>query len=110
MLGEYENTDRLHAEPEIEPVDALMLTLDAEKYLEKTLDAAYREAPISRFFVIDGGSQDRTLEILKQYPRMEIHVRPDIRTTGKGLELLLEMATTPWVLFVDCGKVPAEGW
>lgn len=110
MLGKYENIDRRIEEPELEPVDAIMLTLDAEKYLEKTLDATYREVPINKFFVLDGGSKDGTIEILKRYPRMEIHVRPDIRTTGKGFELLLSMATTAWVVFVDCGKVPAEGW
>ena len=110
MLGSYENKDRKVAEPDLEPVDALMLTLDAEKYLEKTLDAVYREVPIHTFFVIDGGSKDKTVEILKKYPRMEIHVRPDVKTTGKGIELLLNMATTPWIVFVDCGKVPAVGW
>jgi glycosyltransferase involved in cell wall biosynthesis len=110
MLGSYENRDRRVAEPDLEPVDAIMLTLDAKKYLERTLDATYREVPVRRFFVVDGGSQDGTLDILKMYPRMEIHVRPDIKTTGKGFELLLQMAVTPWVVFVDCGKVPAEGW
>jgi len=110
MLGKYENIDRRVKEPDLEPVDAIMLTLDAEKYLEKTLDATYRELPVNKFFVIDGGSKDNTIEILKKYPRMEIHVRPDIRTTGKGFEFLFNIVTTPWIVFVDCAKVPAEGW
>jgi len=110
MLGKYENIDRRIKEPDLEPLDAVMLTLDVEKYLEKTLDATYRELPVNKFFVIDGGSKDSTVEILKKYPRMEIHVRPDIRTTGKGFEFLFNITTTPWIIFVDCAKVPTEGW
>ena len=110
MLGKYENIDRRIKEPKLEPIDAIMLTLDAEKYLEMTLDATYREAPINKFIVVDGGSTDRTLEILRKYPRIEIHVKPDIKTTGKGIEFLLDKVTTPWVLLVDCAKVPANGW
>ena len=83
MLGKYENVDRRIREPNLEPIDVVMYTLDAEIYLEKCLDSAYREVPVDKVIVVDGGSKDKTLDILNKYPRMEIHVRPDIRTTGK---------------------------
>jgi len=110
MLGKYENIDRRIKEPDLEPVDAIMLTLDAEKYLEKTLDATYREIPVNKLIVVDGGSKDKTIEILKKYPRTEIYVKPDIRTTGKGFEFLFSKVTTPWIAFVDCAKVPGDRW
>jgi glycosyltransferase involved in cell wall biosynthesis len=112
MLGEciINNTDRRIEEPGIEPVDVLMLTLDADTYLEKCLDSVYREIPVNRVIVCDGGSGDSTIEILNKYPRVEIHVRPDIRTTGKCLEFLFSHATTPYVAIIDADMELGEGW
>jgi len=109
MLGNYENIDRLLKEPQLEPVDAVMMTLDAEKYLEKTLDTMYAEIPIHQIFVIDGGSKDKTLPILEKYPRVHIEVIPDI-TIGKGWEILFNKVSTPWFVLIDCAKIPAKGW
>jgi glycosyltransferase involved in cell wall biosynthesis len=110
MIGKYENRDRRIEEPNLEPVDILLLTLDAEIYLEKCLDTVYREIPVSKILVVDGGSKDKTLEILRKYPRVEIHERPDIRTTGKGYEFLLARATTPWIVFMDADIELPQGW
>lgn len=109
MLGKFENIDRFEKEQQLEPVDAVMMTLDAEKYLEKTLDAMYREVPIRQLFVIDGGSKDNTMLILKKYPRVHVDIIPDI-TIGKGWEMLFAKVSTPWFVLIDCAKVPAEGW
>jgi glycosyltransferase involved in cell wall biosynthesis len=86
-----------------------MLTLDAEKHLEKTLDVMYREVPIRKLFVMDGGSGDGTLEILKKYPRMEVKIEKDT-THGKGFEILKDMVQTSWFVFIDVAKIPADGW
>jgi glycosyltransferase involved in cell wall biosynthesis len=110
MIGKYENIDRRIKEPNLEPVDVLMLTLDADTYLEKCLDSVYREIPVNKVIVLDGGSKDRTIEILNNYPRMEIHVRPDIRTTGKGCEFLLGQASTHWIVFMDADIELPLGW
>jgi glycosyltransferase involved in cell wall biosynthesis len=110
MLGKYENVDRKVKEPNLEPLDVLLFTLDAEMYLERCLDTVYREIPVNKVIALDGGSKDRTLEILNKYPRMEIHVRPDIRTTGKGCEFSLGQVSTPWIVFMDADIELPEGW
>ena len=110
MLGKHENVDRRIEEPELEPVDILLLTLDAEVYLEKCLDTVYREIPVNKVITLDGGSKDKTIEILNKYPRMEVNVRPDIRTTGKGCGFLLGRASTPWIIFMDADIELPEGW
>jgi len=110
MLGKHENTDRRVKEPNLEPIDVLMLTLDAEMYLERCLDSVYREIPVEKVIVVDGGSKDRTVEILNKYPRMEVHIRPDIRTTGKGLEFMFSRATTRWVSMIDADMELSPGW
>jgi glycosyltransferase involved in cell wall biosynthesis len=110
VLGKYENIDRREKEPALESVDILLFTLDAETYLEKCLDSAYREIPVNKVLALDGGSKDKTVEILKKYPRVEIHIRPDIRTTGKGCEFLFSRVTTTWIVFMDADIELPAGW
>jgi len=77
MLGKYENIDRKVKEPSLEPVDVLLFTLDAEIYLEKCLDSLYREIPVNKIIALDGGSKDRTIEILKKYPPCKTRYKDD---------------------------------
>lgn len=109
MIGSFENLDRFDLESKVESIDGIMMTLDAEKYLEKTLDAMYAEVPIKQLFVIDGGSKDKTLEILNNYPRVKLEILPNV-TLGKCWEILINRVSTPWFVFIDCGKIPAKGW
>ncbi len=93
--------DRTVVEPELEQIDVIMATLDAANFLEKGLYSVYREIPVRKLIVCDGGSKDGTIEILKKYPRVQLHVRPDIRTTGKTVEFLLSLVETEWFSFID---------
>jgi len=90
-------------------IDAVMLTLNAEQHLKETLDAWYADTPLRHLFVIDGGSTDRTLDILSGYDLVSVDVRKGM-TTGKALELLISRVQTPWFLFIDVGKIPMDGW
>lgn len=102
--------DRLKEETSAEPVDVTMLTLDAESFLEKCLYTVYREIPVRKLLVCDGGSKDDTLQILKNYPRIELFVKPEIRTTGKALEFLISMVETNWFVMIDSDIELAKGW
>ena len=59
--------DRMMVEPELEQVDVIMETLDAVNLLEKGLYSVYREIPVRKLIVCDGGSKDGTIEILKKF-------------------------------------------
>lgn len=91
-------------------VDVLMLTLDAEQSLEKSLFSIYKEIPVNRLLVCDGGSKDNTVPICEKFPRAEVFVRPDIRTTGKGLEFLFSKVNTPWFILIDSDIELEEEW
>lgn len=91
-------------------IDVLLLTLDAETFLERSLISLYAEVPVARLIVCDGGSTDRTATILRGFPRVELHVCPDIRTTGKGMEFLLSKVKTEWVMLTDSDLTFPEGW
>ena len=91
--------DRAKEDSKLESIDVVMLTLDAENFLEKSLYTVFREIPVNRLIVCDGGSKDKTLEILKTLKREEMWVRepdnipvPDPRPIMllSALELLIE--------------------
>ncbi len=102
--------DRKVAQPDLESVDVIMLTLDADNFLEKCLYSLYREVPVRRLLVCDGGSRDETQSILKKFPRVELFVRPDLKTTGKSLEFLVSLVETEWCVIVDADIELAPGW
>jgi len=102
--------DRLEKEPELEQIDVIMATLDSETFLEICLFGIFREIPIRKLFVCDGGSKDKTLEILKKFPRTEIFVKPEIRTTGKVLEFLISQVKSEWFVLVDSDIELDDGW
>lgn len=110
MLGIYENIDRYKKDPKSESIDVLVPTLDAETFLERFLDSVYREVPVRRLIVCDGGSKDCTVEILSKYPRVEIHIRPDIKTTGKVYEYLFSKVKTEWFAVFDADVELPKGW
>lgn len=102
--------DRKTQDPNQEPVDVIMLTLDAGHFLEKCLYSIYREVPVRKLFVCDGGSKDSTAEILQKYPRVTLHVRNDIRTTGKALEFLISLVESKWFVMIDADIELSPGW
>jgi glycosyltransferase involved in cell wall biosynthesis len=91
-------------------IDVLMVTLDAAPFLERSLVSLYSEVPVARLLVCDGGSKDDTVSILQRFPRVELHIRPDIRTSGKSVEFLISKARTEWVMLTDADLTFPEGW
>ena len=102
--------DLYEKELEVEPIDVLMLTLDAASFLERCLYSVYREIPVRRLLVYDGGSKDDTIEILKKFPRVQLFIRPDIRTTGKATEFLFSRVETEWFVLIDADLELLPGW
>ncbi len=102
--------DRMKEEPNLEPVEVIMLTLDAENFLEKCLYTVYREIPVRKLIVCDGGSKDSTHEIFKKFPRVNLLVKPEIRTTGKAMEYLMSLIETDWFVLIDADIELSHGW
>jgi len=102
--------DRKNEESGLEPIDVVMATLDAESFLEKCLYSVFKEIPIRKLFICDGGSHDNTQNILKNFPRTEVFVKPEIRTTGKVIEFLISQVETNWFLIIDADIELELGW
>lgn len=71
-----------------------------EKKIENTLKLDYPEGKLKLLFVTDG-SDDRTPEIIKKYPEIELHHQPERRGKINAVNRIMKKVTTPIVVFSD---------
>ncbi len=91
-------------------VDVVLLTKNSVKpCLKDCLDSIYANVPVNRLIVVDGGSSDGTLDIVKQYPNVVViddskGNRATARQKGIGA------VETEWHLHVDSDVILCNGW
>ncbi len=96
----------------MEPVDVVLLTLNSDRKLQDCLDSVYRNVPVKRLIVVDGGSNDRTLEILKDFDKQHgnVIVVHDKGTRATARQKGIENVSSDWFLFVDSDVILCRSW
>ena len=91
-------------------LDVVLLTKNSLKpCLFKCLESIYRNVPVNKLIVVDGGSTDGTLELVRKYPNVEVIEDPHgSRATArqKGIEAV----ETDWHVHVDSDVILCEEW
>jgi len=86
-------------------VTVVTVTYNAEQYLEQTIKSVIEQDYSNiEYIIIDGGSTDRTLEIIKKYEKYLAYwvSEPDdgiFYAMNKGIEV----ATGDWINFLNAG-------
>lgn len=87
----------------LEQITPLLLTYNEEPNIGRTLDAL---TWAGRIVVVDSGSTDGTLAILRSHPAVEVFNRPfDSHASQWNFALRSTGITTPWVLALDADYV-----
>jgi glycosyltransferase involved in cell wall biosynthesis len=90
------------------PVTPVLLTLDEEPNLTRTLDALHWA---DRVLVVDSGSRDRTVEIARSYPNVEVATRAFTTWSEQWSFAFAHPAVrTRYVLALDADMRPDEGF
>ncbi len=82
-------------------ISVIILTKDSSKYIGECLNALQR---FNEIIVLDNGSQDNTLEIVKQYANVKIYTSPFIGF-GPLKNLAISKASNDWILSVDSDEI-----
>jgi glycosyltransferase involved in cell wall biosynthesis len=90
-------------------MDVVICTLNSEHSIEACIKGVLREVAVRRFHVVDGGSTDATLEIVRRFPQVTVHVRPDL-TLGQSRAFSFTLPETEWFLQIDSDVILREGW
>jgi len=94
---------------EICKFDVVISTLNSERTIKACLDACMHEIPVNQIIVIDGGSTDATLEILKEFPKIICHVKPNLNL-GQSRAFGFSLVKTKWFVQLDSDIILKEGW
>jgi rhamnosyltransferase len=91
-------------------VTVAVLTFNAEDYLKSLIEAVFGQKTKRsiELLIIDSGSSDKTLEIIKDYPKIRLHQIPNSEFGhGPTRNLAVEMAKGEYVLFLTHDAIPA---
>lgn len=86
--------DRFLERPSSEAIDIIMPILNTNLFFRRNLLSIYRELPVSRLLIGDGGSTDDSLEILSDFPRVHILNHSGLNTLGASLAALMREVQT----------------
>ncbi|MFN2531707.1 MAG: glycosyltransferase [Pyrinomonadaceae bacterium] len=78
--------------------------------IEKLLNQSLRPAEI---VICDGGSTDRTLEVISEYVNSGAPIRlisDGAALPGRGRNLAANVASNEWLAFIDAGTTPVTTW
>jgi glycosyltransferase involved in cell wall biosynthesis len=96
----------------MKPVDVVILTKNSERLLRECIDSVYRNVPVNNLIVVDGYSNDGTVQIVKEFreKRGNVVLVQDRGTRGSARQRALNEVKSDWFMFVDSDVILSENW
>ena len=93
-------------------VDVVIITKNSEHMLSECLKSVYKNVPVNRLIVVDGGSTDKTLAIVREFQKKHgnILVLQDRGTRATARQKGIDQVKTEWFMFVDSDAVLCKDW
>ena len=93
-----------------EPIDVIIPLINTNELFEKNLYSFYREIPINRLLIGDGGCTDNSIEIVKKFPRIIIIEQSKYKSLGYCVKELIEQVETEWFVYLHADVYLPENW
>jgi glycosyltransferase involved in cell wall biosynthesis len=96
----------------MKPVDVVILTKNSERLLRKCIDSVYKNVPVNNLIVVDGYSNDGTMQIVKEFQKKHGNVIfvQDKGTRGSARQKAMNEVKSDWFMFVDSDVILSENW
>ncbi len=91
-------------------VDVIIPVLASNELWRKNLISIYREVPVARLLLGDGGCADDTIRIAQEFPRVEVHDHRNYATLGYSIKELIRAVETEWFIYVHGDVYLPDGW
>ncbi len=109
LFSEEEFIDRF-ANDSTHAVDVIIPVLHTNELWYKNLISIYREIPVNRLLLGDGGCIDDTIEIAKKFPRVEVFDHSQYKTLGYSIMQLVKEVQTEFFIYLHSDVYIADGW
>lgn len=101
--------DRFLKEPS-RGIDVVIPVLHTNELWETNLHSIYREIPVRRLLLGDGGCIDETLPIARKFPRVVVEDHRAFKSLGFSIRKLIESVETEWFVYLHSDVWLPEGW
>ncbi len=101
--------DRKNFEQE-ESIDVIIPLINSNLLFERNLLSFYRELPINRLIIGDGGCTDNSIEIVKKFPRFKIIDQSKHQSLGYCIAELISFVETEWFVYVHSDVYLPKNW
>ena len=101
--------DRYEREPE-NAVDVIIPVMHTNELWRSNLLSIYREIPVKRLLLGDGGVIDDTVEVARQFPRVEVFDHTGFVSLGYSIRKLIEAVQTEWFVYLHSDVYLPPGW
>jgi hypothetical protein len=108
-FSEHRFADRFASAPQ-HAVDVIIPIIHTNELWRVNLLSLYREIPIARLLIGDGGCVDNSLDIVREFPRVEILDHRKFVSLGYSLRHLIEAVRTDWFIYVHSDVYLPPGW
>jgi hypothetical protein len=91
-------------------VDVIIPIIHTNELWRTNLHSIYREIPVNRLLLGDGGCIDNSLEIAREFPRVEVLDHRNFTSLGYSIRHLIEAVTTEWFVYLHSDVYLPPGW
>jgi len=91
-------------------VTVIIPTVHSNELWEVNLHSIYKEIPVAKLLIGDGGCIDDTVEIVKKFPRVDVHDHSNYKSLGYSIRKLIEAVETEWFIYLHSDVYLPPGW
>jgi len=101
--------DRFQTDSEL-AVDVVIPVIHTNELWRANLLSIYREIPVNRLILGDGGCIDGSIDIAREFPRVEVLDHRDFTSLGYSIRHLIEAIRTEWFVYLHSDVYLPPGW
>ena len=91
-------------------IDVIIPVYHTNELWKSNLLSIYREVPVSRLLISDGGADDESLSVIREFPRVEVLDHRHFKTLGKCVAELIKEVRSEWFAYLHSDVYLPPGW
>lgn len=91
-------------------VDVVIPIIHTNEFWRANLASIYREIPVNRLILGDGGCIDGSIDIAREFPRVQVLDHREFKSLGYSIRHLIEATETEWFVYLHSDVYLPEDW